>query len=144
MCCSQVAPNITAVTEASCILQCLHDAMCNHLSHLVACSEDGVCALQAECDDHKASCTPACLCMLQACQQQKATHSLKTGRSVILVCTARRSRGIVYRVANSVEVLGACRQISHQCVVKDACMHATLVSVISLIGAQTLVPVNQL
>ena len=48
----------------------------------------------------------------------------------------------MYRVANSVEVLGACRQISHQRVVKDACMHATSVSVISLIGAKTLVTGN--
>lgn len=85
----------------------------------------------------------ACACFTPASSKQQR-KSLKTGCGVVLVCNARRSRGVVYRVANSVEVLGACRQISHQRVVEDACMHATLASVISLIGAQALVPVNQL
>ncbi len=48
---------------------------------------------------------------------------------------------MVYRVANSVEILGACRQVSHQRVVEDACMQARLASVFSPICAQTIVAV---
>jgi len=47
----------------------------------------------------------------------------------------------VYRVANSVEILSACRQVSHQRIVEDTCMQATLASVVSLICAQTMVTV---
>ena len=38
---------------------------------------------------------------------------------------------MVYLVADSIEVLGACRQVSHQCIVEDTCMQGRLASVIS-------------
>ncbi len=73
----------------------------------------------------------------RSCQEQPATHSLKPECCVllqlytILYNAIQESRGGVYRVANSVEVLGACRQVSHQCIVEDACMQGRRASVIS-------------
>ena len=47
----------------------------NHLSHLVACKDNGLCAQHAQCDAHKSSCTPACLCICQEQQVLLAANS---------------------------------------------------------------------